>query len=80
MTKDEKAEFMRTASPQAIVEKFPREYTLQMRMGPSKWHMSASRMTPLEVQMYDLANGVYQLEEFVKQQTAEMMHVPARIM
>ena len=66
MTTDEKELFIATAEPFQIVAMFPREYTLQMRMGPSMWHTSAVRMTALEITAYDLACGVREFELDVK--------------
>ena len=67
MTEDEKKEFIATAEPFQIQEMFPFEYTLQMRMGPSKWHLSAVKMTELEAKMYQHACDVRQFEDSMKE-------------
>ena len=67
MNKDEKQAFILSAAPTAVQAKFPFEYTLQWRMGPSKWHLSAVKMTKLEANMFRLASEVRAFEHEVKE-------------
>jgi len=55
MTLEEKKVFIANADPYLVVQEFPFEYTLNMRMGASMWHLSAVLMTELEIKMYTLA-------------------------
>ena len=57
-------EFMKTASPTEIFNRYPRDYTLVWRMGSYKWHLSAVPRTNLEKQMYDLASQINEFNEF----------------
>ena len=53
-----KQQFIMTAEPYLVAQQLPREFTLQMRLGAFKWHLSAVRMSELEIKMYDLAQKV----------------------
>ena len=61
-----KEQFLATASPTEIQARHPFEYTLQWRMGASKWHLSAVKMTELEIKMFKLASAVREFELDVK--------------
>lgn len=67
MNEDEKKEFIATAEPCQIQAMFPFEYTLQLRMGASRWHLSAERMSDLEAKMYRHACDVKQFEDSMKE-------------
>lgn len=66
MIDKDRAEWISNATPHQIVERYPFEYTLNMRMGPTKWHLSASYMSPLEQDMYRLASDLRQYENELK--------------
>lgn len=66
MTPEEKSIFLCNAEPYQIVEEYPREYTLQMRVVGSRWYLSASRMTKLEIMAYDMACELKALNEAIR--------------
>ncbi len=62
MTDDEKLQFVKTADPYQVVERFPFEYTINIRLGPTKWHTTAALMSPMEQQVYRASAELRDLE------------------
>lgn len=62
MSDNEKMQFVKTADPYKVVELFPFEYTINIRLGPTKWHTTAALMSEIEQQVYRASAELRYLE------------------
>jgi len=62
MSDEEKMHFVKTADPYKVVEQFPYEYTINIRLGPTKWHTTAALMSEMEQLLYMAAAELREVE------------------